>query len=176
MMIRILTPDDAAAFQALRLRGLRESPAAFGSTYENEVDTPLDRIAERLARGAGREDVMFGAFVDDGGTLVGLAGLSRQNGPKSRHRAGVWGMYVASEARGRGVGRALMQALIAHARTLDSVERLTLGVELGNEPARALYHSFGFVTYGIEPDAYKLNGEYWDTEMMTLDLRETRRS
>jgi hypothetical protein len=32
MMIRILTADDAAAYQALRLRGLRESPSAFGST------------------------------------------------------------------------------------------------------------------------------------------------
>jgi ribosomal protein S18 acetylase RimI-like enzyme len=170
MMIRILSAEDAAAYQALRLRGLRESPAAFGSTYESEAGIPLEEIAERLARGAGCEDVMFGAFDADGGALVGLAGLARQKGPKSRHRAGVWGMYVAPEARGRSVGRALMDALIAHARTLDGVERLTLGVEAGNQAARALYHSLGFVTYGVEPQAYKLDGEYWDSEMMTLDL------
>lgn len=176
MMIRILTADDAAAYQALRLRGLRESPAAFGSTYESEVDTPLEQIAERLARGAGREDVMFGAFDDVGGALVGLAGLGRQTGRKTRHRAGVWGMYVAPEARGRGVGRALMEALIAHARTLDGVERLTLGVEGGNESARALYQSLGFVTYGNEPQAYALDGQYWDSELMSLDLREPRGS
>lgn len=169
-MIRILTAGDAAAYQALRLRGLQESPAAFGSTYESEADTPLEQIAERLARGAGRENVMFGAFDDDGGALVGLAGLGRQTGRKTRHRAGVWGMYVAPEARGRGVGRVLMSALIAHARTLNGVERLTLGVEAGNEAARALYHSLGFVTYGIEPQAYKLDGEYWDSELMSLRL------
>jgi RimJ/RimL family protein N-acetyltransferase len=168
MIIRILTADDAAAYQALRLRGLRESPAAFGSTYESEADTPLEQIAARLARGAGRENVMFGAFDEDGGELVGLAGLGRQTGRKTRHRAGVWGMYVAPEARGRGVGRELMEALIAHARTLDGVERLTLGVEAGNEAARALYHSLGFVTYGTEPQAYKLDGEYWDSELMSL--------
>jgi L-amino acid N-acyltransferase YncA len=46
-------------------------------------------------------------------------------------------------------------------------------VESGNGPARALYHAFGFVTYGIEPQAYALDGEYWDSEMMTLDLRWT---
>lgn len=171
-MIRILTADDAAAYQALRLRGLRESPAAFGSTYESEVDIPLSDVAERLARGTGREDVMFGAFDDDGGALVGLAGLRRQNGPKSRHRAGVWGMYVAPEARGHGVGRALMDALIAHARTLPGLERLTLGVEGGNQAARALYHAVGFVTYGIEPQAYKLDGEYWDSELMSLAVHE----
>jgi RimJ/RimL family protein N-acetyltransferase len=171
MKIRILTADDAAAYQALRLRGLRESPASFGSTYESEADTPLEQIAERLARGAGRENVMFGAFDGDGGALVGLAGLGRQTGHKTRHRAGVWGMYVAPEARGRGVGRALMDALIAHARTLEGVERLTLGVEAGNEAARALYQSLGFVTYGVEPQAYKLDGQYWDSEMMSLDLK-----
>ena len=165
-MIRILTPGDAAAYQALRLHGLRESPAAFGSTYESEVDTPPEQIAERLARGA--ENVIFGAFDDDG-RLVGLAGLGRQ----TRHRAGVWGMYVAPEARARGVGRALMEALIAHARTLPGLERLTLGVEAGNEAARALYHSFGFVTYGTEPQAYKLDGEYWDSELMSLRLSDS---
>ncbi|HEX2208494.1 MAG TPA: GNAT family N-acetyltransferase, partial [Longimicrobium sp.] len=123
--IRILTADDAAAYQALRLYGLRESPAAFGSTYENEVDIPLPDVAERLARGTGGEDVAFGAF-DDGGALVGVIALHRQTGPKSRHRGSVWGMYVAPQARGRGVGRALLDALIAHARTVEGLERLTL--------------------------------------------------
>ncbi len=169
-MIRVLTAHDAAAYQALRLRGLRESPDAFGSTYDGEVDTPLEQIAERLSRGAGGDDVIFGAFHEDGGALVGLAGLRRGTSLKTRHRGGVWGMYVAPDARGQGVGRALVSALIAHARTLEGVERLTLGVESGNEAARALYHAFGFVTYGIEPQAYKLDGRYWDSEMMTLDL------
>lgn len=170
-LIRILTADHAAAYQALRLRGLRESPEAFGSTYEGEVDTPLEQIAERLSRGACRENVMFGAFDDDNGALVGLAGVHRGTSRKTAHRAGVWGMYVAPEARGRGVGHALMSALIAHARTLEGVEHLTLGAVTENEAARALYHAFGFVTYGIEPQAYKLDGRYWDSELMTLDLR-----
>jgi ribosomal protein S18 acetylase RimI-like enzyme len=135
------------------------------------VDAPLERIAAQLARGTGREDVMFGAF-NDRGALVGLAGLGRQTGLKTRHRAHIWGMYVAPEARGRGVGRALMDALIAHARTLDGLERLTLGVESGNAAARALYLSLGFVTYGIEPQAYALDGQYWDSELMSLRLAD----
>lgn len=166
--IRILTEDDAAAFRALRLSGLRESPAAFGSTYENEVDRPLDRTTELLARGTGGEDVVFGAWDDDG-TLVGVAGMRRGTSLKTRHLGGVWGMYVAPEARGRGVGHALVSAIIQHARSLG-MERLVLGVEATNQPARALYHALGFVTYGIEPQAYRLNGEYWDSELMTLAL------
>jgi ribosomal protein S18 acetylase RimI-like enzyme len=166
--IRILTEDDAAAFQALRLSGLRESPAAFGSTYENEVDTPLQQIVTQLAGGAGGEDVVFGA-LDDDGVLVGVAGMRRGTTLKTQHRGGVWGMYVAPEARGRGVGRALVSAIIEHARSLG-MERLVLGVETTNQPARALYHALGFVTYGIEPQAYRLDDEYWDSELMTLTL------
>jgi RimJ/RimL family protein N-acetyltransferase len=168
-LIRILGADDAAAYHALRLRGLKESPEAFGSTYAGEVDTPLSDIAARLARGAAGQDVVFGAWDDDGG-LVGVAGMGRGTSLKTRHRAGVWGMYVAPEARGGGVGRALMDRLIDHARSLDGLERLTLGVVTANAPARALYHSLGFVTYGIEPEAYLLDGEYWDSELMTLRL------
>ena len=166
--IRILTEDDAAAYQALRLSGLRESPAAFGSTYENEVNTPLEQVRAQLARGAGREDVVFGAW-DDEGALVGVAGMRRGTSLKTRHRGGVWGLYVAPEARGRGVGHALVSVVIQHARSLG-MERLVLGVETTNLPARALYHALGFVTYGIEPRAYRLNGEYWDSELMTLAL------
>ncbi len=166
--IRILTEDDAAAFQALRLSGLRESPAAFGSTYENEVNTPLEQIVALLARGAGGEDVVFGA-LDDDGALVGMAGMRRGTSLKTRHRGSVWGMYVAPRARGRGVGHALVSAIIEHARSLG-MERLVLGVETTNQPARALYHALGFVTYGIEPQAYRLDGEYWDSELMTLAL------
>jgi RimJ/RimL family protein N-acetyltransferase len=168
-VIRPLGATDAATFQALRLRGLRESPEAFGSTYEEEVGVPLGEIAARLARGAEGEDVVLGAFGDEG-QLVGVAGLRRDSYRKARHRARVWGMYVAAEARGHGLGRALLESLIAHARTLPGVERLTLGVVPGNQAARSLYLRLGFVSYGLEPQAYSLAGEYWDSEHMALFL------
>ena len=50
--IRPLGPSDAAAYQAVRLRGLRESPEAFGSTYEEEVGYSIDVVAARIASSA----------------------------------------------------------------------------------------------------------------------------
>lgn len=169
MTIRPLRPADAAAFHALRLRGLRESPEAFGSTYGEEVDRPLADREELLSRGEAGEHVTFGAF-DDGGRLMGVAAVSRGTNRKARHRAVIWGMYVGPEARGRGAGRALLEAIVAHVRTLDGVDRLVLAVTVGNDAARALYASFGFVPYGVEPDAYRLGGQSWNSELMTLAL------
>lgn len=169
-MIRILGPDDAAAFQALRLRGLRESPEAFGSTYQAEADRPLEVIAERLAEGGAGENVVLGAF-DEAGALGGVVGMYRDASHKARHLGHVWGMYVAPEARGRGVGRALLDAVVAHARGVPGLDRLNLGVVTANESARRLYLAAGFVTYGIEPDAYRMDSQSWDSELMTLALR-----
>ena len=48
MEIRRLGPQDTAEYQALRLRGLRECPEAFGSTYEEDAQLSLDVVAARL--------------------------------------------------------------------------------------------------------------------------------
>ncbi|HEX6911540.1 MAG TPA: GNAT family N-acetyltransferase [Longimicrobium sp.] len=169
MILRMLTADDAAAYQALRLRGLRESPSAFGSSYEEEVDRPLEVVAQRLS--GAPEAAVVGAFGEDG-ALAGIGAVRREPQRKARHRAGIFGMYVAPEARGRGVGRALLRALVDHARSLDGVDRLELGVESTNAAARALYLAVGFTTYGVQPDAYRDGERAWDAELMTMALRE----
>lgn len=171
MTVRRLTPDDLEAFQALRLRGLRESPSAFGSTYEEEVDRPLEMVAARLKESD--DSAVVGAFGGDG-ALLGMGGVHREGKRKARHRAGIWGMYVVPEARGQGVGRALLQALVEHARGMGGVERLELGVESGNTAARTLYHASGFTTYGVQPDAYRADGQSWDAELMTMALERAR--
>ena len=89
---------------------------------------------------------------------------------KARHKAGVWGVYVAAELRGRGVGRRLIEALVAHARTMTGVERLLLSVTTVQPGARALYHALGFVPWGMEPAALKIDGEYVDEEYLVLEL------
>lgn len=168
MTIRRLTAADVDAYQALRLRGLRESPSAFGSTYEEEVDRPLEAVVERLCSPG--DSAVFGAF-DGEGTLLGMGGVHREAKLKSLHRASIWGMYVVAEARGRGLGRALLRALVDHARTVEGLDRLELGVEATNTAARALYHAFGFVTYGVQPDAYRAGGRSFDAELMSMALR-----
>src|SRR5215218_4555446 len=119
--IRPLGPSDAAAYRAVRLRGLRDSPEAFGSTYDEEIGSLVDAVAARITpAGAPACRVVFGAF--DGDVLVGIAGCYQESKAKVRHKAVIWGMYVAPEARGQRVGRRLLERAIEEARTWPNVE------------------------------------------------------
>ena len=169
MQIRQLGEADAPAYRELRLRALREDPDQFGRTYEEEVDRPLTVTKERLrAQAAAGGSFTLGAFE---GTLIGVVTVLRGEGTKERHRATVVGMYVAREARGRGVGRALLEEARARAARIDGVEQLHLALVTTNEAARRLYRALGFVPYGVEPRALKFGERYWDEELMVLRLR-----
>ena len=59
---------------------------------------------------------------------------------------------VLPQARGRGIGRALMQAVEAEALKRGAA-KITLEVLSGNAPARALYAACGFSDYQLDPTA-----------------------
>ena len=171
--IRSLTSKDAAAFQVLRLRSLRESPEAFGSSYDEEVSRPLNAVGERLdAALTPVARVVFGAFAD--ANLIGVIGCAQESRMKSRHKAVVWGMYVTPEARGHGVGRALLDRVVAEARSWPNVERLLLSAVERANAARALYTSAGFKAYAREVDAFRQSGKSDTVEFYGLELRDQR--
>ena len=170
--IRRLSAADAAAFQALRLRGLVESPEAFGSTYAEERERPLGVIAERLG-GDPASGFVLGAVLASDGPLVGLTGCYRESSRKRRHVAIIWGMFVAPEARGRGVGGALLDAAIAGAAKWPGVEQVALTVVPEKATARALYASRGFLTFGTEPRALRDETRHYDMEYLWRPLDAT---
>ena len=161
IQIRRLTPQDAALFRDLRLEALECSPEGFASTLEAERTRPVEGFAERLASSA-----VFVAF--DGKTPLGMAGFRAHGGAKMAHKGMLWGMYVRPEARGRAVGRRLVEALLAYAAA--EVEIVQLAVTTDNAPARRLYASLGFVEYGVERRSLKHAGRYWDDVLMAKDL------
>jgi ribosomal protein S18 acetylase RimI-like enzyme len=163
MDVRRLTPADAAAYRALRLRALREHPEAFTSSYEEECERPPEQAEERLRHGA----AFWGAFVD--AQLVGMVGLDREQRVKNRHKATVVAMYVAPEFARRGAGHALMRSLVAHARE-TGLELLVLTVTHGNDEARNLYERVGFSSFGIEPNAIKVGARAYAKNHMAMAL------
>ncbi len=159
--IRRLTPADAAAFREIRLEALARYPEAFSSAFETESVEPVRWFAERL-----RQSDTFGAFRGD--KLVGIGSFFIQQGPKRQHKGVLAGVYVRREAQRLGIGRRLMETLIDRAK--GRVELLHLTVTSTNEVARLLYQSLGFAEYGIEKNALKLDGRYYDDVLMAKPL------
>ena len=166
MNIRLLAAADAAAFQQLRLAALLDTPAAFASSHAEEKDASLAEVARRLEPAEGRW--VLGAF--DGAALVATVGFAREARAKFAHKAVVWGMYVAPAARGHGLARELMVALIERARQTPGLARLDLVADSMNVAAIALYESLGFVVWGREQDAMRLDGASRDDLHMALRL------
>jgi len=167
--IRRLTPDDAAAYRELRLRGLKEHPDAFTSSYGEDRERPLVATEGRLAPDGA--DCIYGAVA--GGTLAGVAGLSREPRAKNRHKAVVFGMYVAPEHAKLGIGAALLRYVIDRARREPGLEQLVLTVTETNVVARTLYEKAGFRSFGIEPRAIRVGDAYFEKNHMILFLAQS---
>jgi RimJ/RimL family protein N-acetyltransferase len=161
IQIRRVLPHEAPLYRRIRLEGLRNSPEAFGSTFERENAQTDDWFAERLATAE-----VLGAWHN--ADLVGVVGLRTQEGTKEAHKGLLWGMYVQPAFRGTDVAGRLVDALLELAQ--GRVELVQLAVWDGNVAARRLYERFGFVAYGIEINALKQDGVYYDEVLMAKAL------
>jgi len=161
IQIRRLAPGDAALYRDIRLEGLRCDPQAFGSTFEAENARPLAFFSDRIGFQT------FGAF--HGSELVGITGLVIHEGQKEAHKGLLVGMYVRPSARNVGIGRRLVETIIEFAR--HRVELIQLAVVSENEQARRLYERLGFVEYGLEKNALKHEGRYYDEVLMAKNLK-----
>jgi RimJ/RimL family protein N-acetyltransferase len=169
MLIRLLTELDLKAYSAMRLHSLQESPTSFGSSYEQEAKFSMQEFASRIRPHGDTANCMFGAF-SDASELMGVIGFSREPHLKRAHIGSVWGMYVRPEFRGKGVGAALLDEALVHARRLPGMRQITLTVTAGNLPAIGLYKSRGFDRFGVQRDALLVDGRLFDEEHWALYL------
>lgn len=88
------------------------------------------------------------------------------------HRA-EFGVSVAKSEWGRGVGSALLQKIIEYAKT-HGIELVSLEVRSDNKRAIHVYEKFDFRKIGTSPAYFKIDGEYFDFDLMVLDLRSDR--
>jgi putative acetyltransferase len=102
------------------------------------------------------------ALLDE--RLVGSADVTRFTGRRA-HVGGI-GICVHDEFHGRGIGTALVGALVETADKWLNLRRLELYVYVDNEPAIRLYKKFGFVIEGTRRGAAFRDGEFVDDYAM----------
>lgn len=140
------------------LDAYEQHPDAFTSSVAERAALPMTWWQSRVGDDPQANEVVFGGF--EASRLIGVAGLSFETREKARHKATLFGMYVPAAFRQRGVGRALVRAVLEHAASRRGVGIVQLTVTEGNVPARSLYEELGFVAFGIEPFAVAVGGSF----------------
>lgn len=105
-------------------------------------------------------------IAEHDGVVMGLAGLQGGSSAEEGHVATL-AVSVAREFRGRGVGTALIEALLAWAPE-HGVRRVQLWAWDNNPGALALYERLGFEREGRCRDALMVDGEPVDTHLLAI--------
>jgi len=158
--VRRIIESDLDDFRELRLEALRLHPEAFGASYGECSQKPMQFFAERLLTSH-----VFGGF-DVNNSLQGMIGVSRNSLLKLSHVANIWGMYVRAGNRGSGLSSELMDAALEAASSAKTVK---LSVVTTNRAAYALYRSFGFKEWATDADALCVDGVFHDEFLMRRD-------
>jgi ribosomal protein S18 acetylase RimI-like enzyme len=136
-----LPPDRWRDYRTLRLLALRTDPIAFGSTYDEARQRPEAWWRQRLA-----DPRATFLFARVGEALAGTMGaLLGDDDPRT---ALIVGAFVAPPYRNRGLGKALLRALLAEIAAHPQLSRVQLHVSESQAAAIALYTACGFAVTG----------------------------
>ncbi len=156
--IRDATIEDAPAIARIYNQGIEDRVA----TLETEPRSPAER-AEWLAARQPRHPVL--TAVDGDGAVLGWASLNSFNPRPAYDHVADFSVYVAREQRGRGIGDALLGALVERARRLG-YHKMVLAAFPINAPGMRLYERHGFSLVGVYHEQGMLDGRWVDVIVM----------
>ena len=165
IVYRVAQANDAEALLLhLECVGGETDYLSFGKdTFKISVEKEA-RFIEKFYNS--KKDVMFVAM--DGERVVGNASLVRNRIDRYSHRAEL-SITVLRDYWGRGIGNRLMQLMIDFAKE-TKCEIIYLETRSDNVSAISLYKKFGFEKIGVYNNFFKINGEYFNADLMVLYL------
>ena len=158
-IIEILTPEKWQVLKDLWLRALAEDPTPFGSSYEEESVLSDDEWKKKF-------DASDKYVARVGDAYVGLVGVTYNKKVRQEHSVDINGFYVLPEFQGKGIGRKLLERVIADMHAKPGIIRLRIFVDVERKNAIKLYSDLGFVETGISPKAIFDGTVYHDHAQM----------
>jgi ribosomal-protein-alanine acetyltransferase len=145
-----VTGLDAIVLRRATLDDLEAIMAIERATFPDDA---WSRSSMRAELGGAHGHYLVALGDDD--AIAGYAGLLA---PMGTGQGDIQTIAVVEAARGRGIGRRLMEELLAEAGRRGA-EEVFLEVRAGNEPAQRLYASLGFERIAVRPHYYQPGDE-----------------
>lgn len=161
--IRAATIADASDVASIYNQGIAERSATFETSPRSQADMEI-RLAEQA-----RFPVLVA--VGDAGDVIGWASLSQYRDRACYAGIAEFSIYLDRPARGRGVGKQLLSALIDHATALG-YWKLVSRIFPFNFASRALCQSLGFREVGVYEKHAQLDGIWRDVVIVELSLHD----
>lgn len=168
MDIRDARPADAEGIAAI----YNDAVAHTTAIWNDATVDAADRAAWIAARQASGYPVLVA--VDRGDTVVGYASFGDWRAFDGYRHTVEHSVYVRSDQRGGGIGRALMLTLIERARGLGK-HVMVAGVEAGNEGSLRLHERLGFEHAGTLRQVGTKFGAWLDLTFLQLMLDDRAR-
>jgi RimJ/RimL family protein N-acetyltransferase len=160
--IRPAAGDDAAALLPYWVQIGTESPyLTFGPEGPGTSEEEQRKFLEQV-RGS---DNGLALVAVDGDVIVGCLTFSCSDRARMRH-GGEFGVSILQAYWGLGIGRRLVEMLVAWAAEGSVVRKINLRVHADNERAIVLYQSLGFSTEGRLTRDSLVDGQFFDCLMM----------
>lgn len=168
-----LSIEEWSKYKALRLEALKNEPASFASSYNDNIKSPDKKWKKQLQKShEGHESVMF--FAKDGDKLIGMIGAFWEEKQKTQHLGNIFGVYVNPKYRGKGVGKQLMTTILNYLYDMPQIEKIKLGVMTNQIPALKMYEKFGFKYVGKLQRELKVGDEYYDEYLMEKIIKNEK--
>jgi RimJ/RimL family protein N-acetyltransferase len=153
IVVKKLEEDRWKEYRDLRLEALIKEPIAFGSSYDEEKNLSEEEWRKRIGNA-------FFAMSED--KPIGMIVYVRDNKIKTKHIGNIFGVYVTREYRGKGVGKKLMDIVLAQVQKSKDVVKIKLTVNPEQKVAVKLYQNCGFKIVGQLKKELYVEGKFYD--------------